>query len=85
MDEKEISQHRDILAKIEANSDSINDIHTDIRVLKKQIEPVADFVSDVNTAARLGRGIRALVGWVVVVGGAISMIWIVVSDAINHG
>lgn len=80
--ENEIS-HKHILDQVEKNSDSINDIHTDIKNLRTEIAPIRSFFDDIDTAARFGRGVRAFVGWVVVIVGFFTMIYIIVVDAVS--
>lgn len=82
MTDEEIS-HKHILEQVKANSKAISDIHTEAKNLRKELEPVREFVSDIDAAARFGRGLRGLIGWVVIVGGFVAMIYIVVVDTIK--
>lgn len=82
MNNDEIS-HKHILEQVQANSKAIADIHDEAKILRKELEPVREFISDIDTAARFGRGLRGLVGWVVIVGGFVAMIYIVVVDSIK--
>ncbi len=83
MDDESGISHKDIYDQVEANSKAITNISAKLDRMRSEDDPVRAFVADFDAAARIGRGLRSLIGWVVVVGGFFAMIWIVVVDAIR--
>ena len=92
MAENEDISHKDIYDQVKANSDAIGALHDRMARqteendrLHKESEPVREFVADFDAAARVGRGIRAFVGWLVFFGGVVALIWAVVANALKNG
>jgi hypothetical protein len=85
--EAEAGEHAAIHKAIEKNADSIRVLGADIkhlrdeqRQIKETHEPIADFFADIHAVSRIGRTIRAIIGWVALVIGSIAMVWLAVAD-----
>lgn len=83
--------HGDILAQIAENRSSIESLVASIERLDHKIdennakdEPIREFFNDMQTVGRIGRGVRAVIGWLVVIGGSIGLLWVVIVDSVNH-
>ena len=83
--------HGEILAKIAENRSSIKSLVDAIERLDHKIdennakdEPIREFFNDMQTVGRIGRGVRAVIGWIVVVGGTIGVLWVLIVDSVNH-
>ena len=83
--EKLHEQIRLLQEHIRKNAGKIDRIYLDVQLLREQAErqesefrPVADFIHDVETVGRVGRVIRAFVGWVALLLGAGAVVWVAV-------
>jgi hypothetical protein len=84
MEDEKIS-HKTILLQIQTNTDRINRIANAVDRIRHENEPVRQFFEDMATAARFGRAIRAIFGWLVVIGGAIAVVWVSVANSFHNG
>ena len=72
--------------RIEKNAEKIDRLSLDIRLIREQAErqehelkPISEFLHDVQTVNRLGRAIRAVVGWVAILLGTGAIVWVAIS------
>lgn len=83
----EAGEHKEIHEAIKSNTDQIRILGADIKSLRdEQLEikqthaPIADFFNDIHTVSRIGRVVRAIVGWLALVVGAVAMVYVAVAD-----
>jgi hypothetical protein len=81
------TEHQEILLAVKANSDSISSLNRKLDKAITRIEtenqPSREFFDDMATAGRIGRTVRSVVGWVVLISGIFAFIWVSVSYAIK--
>lgn len=80
--------HEIILSQLEKNSEqtaenaaSITRLRDDLNEIREENAPIREFFSDMGTVARVGRGVRNLIGGLVLFAFAIALIWSIASEA----
>ena len=87
---KEDKVQAEILERLAGNSQAILSLVNDIALLKREqqtikgsVSPISEFFDSMEQVGRFGRAVRAIVGWLVLVVGTLTMVYVVVSDSVQ--
>jgi len=78
---------RSVVSDMQKNQDSIRVLSGDIKSVRDEVEhtvqPVASWLRDAHTVGRVMRIVRAIIGWLALVVGAVALVSIAAMDAIK--
>ena len=87
---REEGQWEEIHRKLDKAQQAIDSLRVDLRDTRAEaerqrglVEPFAEFLADMRTVGRVGRGLRAFIGYVALLLGAGALMWVAVIGAVG--